>query len=85
MEQVLVESRVSPLLQATATMAQALPVLAGEQGPTRQPVVVGLVQVLGPVWSQNHLGGECKLSVLYGKYCEKDESFPNLFRALMRI
>lgn len=63
MEQALVETRVSLSVQATATTAPAQPVLAGEQGQTLQPVVVGLAQVLGPVWSQSHLGGVCKLNV----------------------
>lgn len=60
MEQALVGTRVSLLVQATATTAPAQPVSAGERGQTLQPVVVGLAQVLGPVWSQSHLGGVCK-------------------------
>lgn len=64
MEQALAGTRVSLSVQATATMAPAAqPVSAGEQGQTLQPVVVGLTQVLGPAWSQSHLGGVCKLSV----------------------
>lgn len=62
MEQALVGTRVNPLAQATATMAPVQPVSAGEQGQTQQPVVVGLAQVLGLVWSQSHLGGVCKLT-----------------------
>lgn len=62
-EQVLVGTEVSHSVQATATMAPARPVLAGVQGQTPQPVVVGLAQVLGPAWSQSHLGGVCKLCV----------------------
>lgn len=45
-------------------------------------MVVGLAQDLGPVWSQNRLGGVCKLYTLYGKYCEKDESFTIFFLVL---
>lgn len=40
---------------------------------------MGLAQALDLVWSQSHPGGECKLGSLYGKYCETDKSFPNLF------
>lgn len=77
--QVLAGTRVSLSVQATATTAPARPVLAGARGRTRQPVVVGLARVLGPAWSQSHLGGVCKLSVSVGKYCEKDESFQVYF------
>ena len=63
MERALVGTRVSLSAQATATTAPAQPASAGEQGQTLQPVVVGLAQVLGPAWSQSHLGGVCKLSV----------------------
>lgn len=83
---VLAGTRVSLSVQATATMAPARPVLAGARGQTLQPVVVGLARVLGPAWSQSHLGGVCKLSVSVGKYCERDEFFfSSLFLALMRV
>lgn len=66
-------------------MALALRVSAGEQGQTLQQVEVGLAQGLGRVWSQSRLGGVCKLICLYGKYCDKDESFQSLFLVLLRI
>lgn len=63
MEQALVGTRVNLSVQTAAITALLQPVLAGEQGQTLQQVVVGLAQVLGPVWSQSHLGGVCKLNV----------------------
>lgn len=86
MGQVLTGTRVSLSVQATATTAPAQPVLAGVQGQTLHPAVVGLARVLGPAWSQSRLGGVCKLSVSMGKYCEKDESFQKKkFLALLRV
>lgn len=79
MERALVETRVSLSVQATATTAPAQPVLAGEQGQTLQPVVVGLAQVLGPAWSQSHLGGVCKLSVCMVSIARKMSHFEIYF------
>lgn len=79
MERALVETRVSLSVQATVTMAPAQPVLAGEQGQTLQPVVVGLAQVLGPAWSQSHLGGVCKLSVCMVSTVRKKSHFEIYF------
>lgn len=63
MERALVGTRVSHSGQETAITAPAQPALAGGQGQILRPVVVGLALVLGPVWSQNPLGGVCKLIV----------------------
>lgn len=79
MERALVETRVSLSVQATVTTAPAQPVLAGEQGQTLQPVVVGLAQVLGPAWSQSHLGGVCKLSVCMVSTARKTSHFEIYF------
>lgn len=79
MERALVETRVSLSVQATVTTAPAQPVLAGEQGQTLQPVVVGLAQVLGPAWSQSHLGGVCKLSVCTVSTARKTSHFEIYF------
>lgn len=85
MGQALAGTRVSLLVQAPATTAPARPVLAGEQGQTLQQVVVGLTQVLGPVWSLSHLGGVCKLSVCMVSIVTRMSLFKNLFLVLMRV
>lgn len=85
MEQAQAGTRVSLLVQVTAITTLHLQVLAGEQGQTLQQVEVGLTQGLGRAWIQSRLGGVCKLICLYGKYCDKDESFQSLFLVLMRI
>lgn len=75
MEQAQAGTQVSLSVQGTATTALAQQAWAGEQGQTLQPVVVGLAQVLGPVWSQSRLGGVCKLNVCMVSIVKK----PSLF------
>lgn len=74
-ERALVGTRVSHLVQETAITAPAQPASAGEQGQILRPVVVGLALVLGPVWSQNPLGGVCKLNVCMVSIVKKISPF----------
>lgn len=79
-EPALVGTRVSHLVQETAITAPARPASAGERGQILRPVVVGLALVLGPVWSQNPLGGVCKLNVCMVSIVKKISPFTIDFR-----